>query len=171
MSVCRWLVLLVLAQRLVEVAWARRNEKRLLAAGGIETGASHYPLFFLLHGGWLIALWVLVPPDAPVHGALLALFGVLQAGRLGVILSLGRLWTTRVISVPGAPLVRCGPYRWLKHPNYAIVMAEIAVLPLAFGADGLALVFSLLNLLLLRHRIRIENAALALRQPQPGPVS
>jgi methyltransferase len=171
MSVCRWLVLLVLAQRLAEVTWGRRNERRLLAAGGVETGASHYPLFFLLHGAWLIALWFWVPPDAPVNWTFLALFGVLQAGRLWVILSLGRFWTTRVITLRGAPLIRRGPYRWLKHPNYLIVSAEIATLPLAFGAYELALVFSLFNLLLLRHRIRVENAALAARSVLSGQTS
>jgi methyltransferase len=171
MSLCRWLVLLVLAQRLAEVAWGRHNERRLLAAGGIEIGASHYPLFFLLHGGWLLALWFRVPPDAPVNWIFIALFGVLQAGRLWVILSLGRFWTTRVITLPGAPLIRRGPYRWLKHPNYIIVSAEIAALPLAFGAYGLALVFSLLNLLLLRHRIGVENAALTARRVLSGQTS
>jgi methyltransferase len=168
MSLCRWLVLLVLVQRLVEVAWARRNERCLLANGGIETGASHYPLFFLLHGGWLAALWFWVPPDAPVNWAFVVFFGMLQVGRLWVILSLGRFWTTRIISVPGAALVRRGPYRWLKHPNYMIVTAEIAALPLAFGAYDLALAFSLLNLVLLRHRIRIENGALTARRTGPG---
>ena len=164
MSLCHWLVLLVAAQRLAEVAWARRNERRLLAAGGIEFGASHYPLFFVLHGSWLAALWVLVPADAPVIWPLLVLFALLQAARLWVIASLGRYWTTRIVTVPGAPLVQRGPYRWIKHPNYLVVMAEIAVLPLAFGAWEIALLFSALNALLLCHRIRVEEAALAPRR-------
>ena len=109
MSLCQWLVLLVLSQRLAEVAWARRNERRLLAAGGIEVGAGHYPLFFVLHGSWLAALWLLVPADAPVIWPLLALFALLQAARVWVITSLGRFWTTRIITVPSAPLVRRGP--------------------------------------------------------------
>lgn len=171
MSLCRWLVLLVLVQRLAEVAWGRRNERRLRAQGGVEIGASHYPLFFLLHGGWLVTLWFWVPLDAPVNWAFLAVFGLLQVGRLWVIASLGRFWTTRVISLPDAPLVRKGPYRWLKHPNYMIVTAEIAVLPLAFGAYALAAVFSLLNLLLLRHRVRVEDAALARRRVPSGQTS
>ena len=140
-SLCHWMVLLVLTQRLAEVVWARRNERSLLADGGIEVGASHYPLFFLLHGGWLIALWFLVPPDAPVIWGFLFLFGLLQVARLWVILSLGRFWTTRVISVPGAPLVRRGPYRWLKHPNYLIVSAEIATSAACVSAYALALAF------------------------------
>jgi methyltransferase len=163
-SLCHWLVLLVALQRLIEVAWSRRNERRLLAAGGIEVGAAHYALFFVLHGSWLAALWLLVPADAPVIWPLLVLFALLQAARLWVITSLGRYWTTRVITVPGAPLVRRGPYRWLKHPNYLVVAAEIAVLPLAFGAWEIALVFFALNGLLLSHRIRVEEAALAPRR-------
>ena len=164
MSLCHWLVLLVAAQRLAEVAWARRNERRLLGAGAIEVGASHYPLFFALHGSWLGALWLLAPPDALVIWPLLVLFALLQVARLWVIASLGRYWTTRIITVPGAPLVRRGPYRWIKHPNYLVVLAEIAVLPLAFGAWEIALIFSALNALLLYHRIRVEEAALAPRQ-------
>ncbi|MBK8210138.1 MAG: hypothetical protein IPK78_09315 [Rhodospirillales bacterium] len=161
MSLCQTLVLLVLLQRLAEVAWARRNEQRLRAQGGIEAGAGHYPLFFLLHASWLSALALLVPADAPVSWPLLVVFALLQAARLWVIASLGRFWTTRVITLPGAPLVRRGPYLWLRHPNYLIVAGEIAVLPLAFGAWEIALVFSLMNALLLRHRIRIEQQALA----------
>ena len=164
MSLCHWLVLLVALQRLIEVAWARRNERRLLAAGGIEVGAAHHPLFFVLHGSWLAALWLLVAADAPVIWPLLVLFALFQAARVWVIGSLGRYWTTRVITVPNAPLVKSGPYRWLKHPNYVVVTAEIAVLPLAFGAWEIALVFSALNALLLYHRIRVEEQALAPRR-------
>jgi methyltransferase len=163
-SLCHWLVLLVSLQRLAEVAWSRRNEQRLRAAGGIEVGAAHYPAFFVLHGSWLAALWLLVPANAPVIWPLLVLFALLQAARLWVITSLGRYWTTRVITVPGAPLVKRGPYRWIKHPNYFVVAGEIAVLPLAFGAWEIAVVFSALNALLLWHRIRVEEQALAPRR-------
>jgi methyltransferase len=163
-SLCHWLVLLVAAQRLAEVAYARRNERRLLRQGGIEVGVRHYPLFLLLHGGWLLAIWMLVPANATVIWPLLAVFALLQVGRLWVIASLGRYWTTRVITLPGVPLVRRGPYRLARHPNYVVVAGEIAVLPLAFGAWEIALAFSLLNGLLLRHRIRVEDAALASRR-------
>ena len=168
MSLCHWLVLLVAAQRLGEVVWARRNERRLRAAGGAEVGARHYPMFFVLHGSWLAALWLLVPPEAPVIWPLLVFFALLQVARVWVIASLGRYWTTRIISVREAPLVRRGPYRWLKHPNYLVVAGEIAVLPLAFGAWRVALVFSALNGLLLWHRIRVEDAALARRRAAGG---
>jgi methyltransferase len=162
-------VLLVALQRLAELVHARRNTKRLLAKGGIEHGARHYPLFVLLHGGWVIAVLLVADPKVPLNAPLLALFVALQLARLWVIASLGRYWTTRIITIPGAALVRRGPYRFLRHPNYAIVAAEIAVLPLIFGEWALALVFSALNLALLHHRIRVENAALAERAtPRPG---
>ncbi len=151
----------VVLQRLGELAYARRNTVRLLARGGTETGAGHYPLFILLHGSWLAALAVSVPVETGLNLPLLLVFGALQVARVWVLVSLGPHWTTRVISVPGTPLVRRGPYRFLRHPNYAIVTAEIAALPLVFGAWEIAVIFSLLNLALLRHRIRIENAALA----------
>jgi len=160
-SLAQGLVLLVALQRLVELAHARRNTARLLAAGGYEVAAGHYPLLILVHGAWLAALLLLVPADAPVDGRWLAVFALLQLCRVWVLVSLGRRWTTRIIVCPGLPLVRRGPYRFLRHPNYAIVAAEIAVLPLAFGAWRLALAFSILNAALLAWRLRAEDRALA----------
>lgn len=160
-----WITLgLVALQRLGELAYAQHNTRRLLARGGIEIGRAHYPLFILLHGGWLVALAALVPADAPPVWPLLALFLLLQAGRVWVVATLGPYWTTRIITLPAAPLVRRGPYRFVRHPNYLVVTGEIAVLPLAFGAWRIALVFSVLNALLLVWRIRIENEALAARR-------
>lgn len=158
------IVLLVAAQRLGELVLANRNTARLLARGAVEMGAGHYPLFPLLHGSWLLALLLLVPAQAPIHAGLLLLFLLLQAGRVWVIATLGRFWTTRIITLPGAPLVRRGPFRLVRHPNYLIVAGEIAVLPLALGAWELALLFSLLNAALLAYRIRVEEAALAPRR-------
>jgi len=158
------IVLLVAAQRLAELAFARRNARHLLAEGGIEHGAGRYPLLVLLHAAWLATLFVAVPSDAAVSWTLIAVYLLLQAARLWVVASLGRFWTTRVITLPDAPLVRRGPYRWLKHPNYLVVAGEIAVLPLAFGAWELALEFSLANAALLADRIRIEDGALAPRR-------
>lgn len=157
-------LLLVVLQRLAELVYGRRNERRLRQQGGVEAGARHYPLFFLVHGGWLVAMALYIDADAAVSWPLLAAFVVLQGLRLWVIRALGPYWTTRVIIVPGAPLVRRGPYRWCRHPNYLIVAAEIAVLPLAFGAWRIALIFTALNALLLWHRVRVETAALATRR-------
>ncbi len=158
------IVLAVAAQRIAELQYAKRNAARLLAEGGVEVGAGHYPLFFLIQGGWLLALLALTPTDAPISWPLLALFILLQAGRVWVIATLGRYWTTRIITLPSAPLVRKGPYRLLRHPNYWVVAGEILVLPLAFGAWEIALGFSLANALVLAHRIRLENAALGPRR-------
>ncbi|HKU98554.1 MAG TPA: isoprenylcysteine carboxylmethyltransferase family protein [Vineibacter sp.] len=163
-----WLLGFVVLQRLAELALAHRNTRRLLAEGGHEIGARHYPLFILLHGSWLAALALVVPwSTEPVWG-LVAVFLVLQVLRVWVVISLGRFWTTRIITVDKAPLIRRGPYRLVRHPNYWIVVGEMAVFPLAFGAWPIAIIWSALNALLLRHRIRIENTALARRQ-QPAP--
>ena len=161
MGLAQIVTLLVALQRLAELGYARRNAQCLLAAGGVEHGAGHYPLFVALHGTWLAALFVMVPAEAPADWGLLGLYGLLQLGRLWVIASLGRRWTARVIVVPGAPLVTRGPYRFLRHPNYLVVALEIPVLPLAFGAWQIALGFGLANLALLAWRIRIEERALA----------
>ena len=161
----QWIVLAVAAQRVGELIYARRNTARLLARGGQELGSGHYPLLVALHAGWLLAVFVLTPPAAPPSWPLLGLFLALQVARLWVIAALGPYWTTRVITLPGAPLVRRGPYRWMRHPNYAIVAAEIAMLPLAFGQWQIAAVASVLNALVLGIRIRVEEAALEGRRP------
>ena len=147
-------------QRLAELWLARRNTALLRAFGAVEHGAGHYPFMVALHAAWLIGLWLLAW-DRSVNLAWLAVFAVLQGLRLWVLATLGRRWTTRVITVPGEVLVRNGPYRWLSHPNYMVVIGEIAVLPLAFGLPLYALVFSLLNAAMLTVRIRCENAALS----------
>ena len=159
-----WITLaLVAVQRLGELAYAARNTRRLLARGAVEIGRAHYPLFILLHGGWLVTIAALIPAATPPSWPLLALFVLLQAGRIWVVATLGPYWTTRIITLPSVPLVARGPYRFVRHPNYLVVTGEIAVLPLAFGAWQIALVFSILNALLLAWRIRIENGTLAVR--------
>ena len=155
---------LVTVQRLGELVLARRNTGRLLARGAVEVGAGHYPLIVGLHGAWLAGLWAL-GWDQPISLPWLALFIALQLLRVWVIATLGERWTTRIVVLPGAPLVRRGPYRLLDHPNYAVVVAEIAVLPLAFGLIGYAILFSLLNAAVLWIRIRAETRALATANP------
>jgi methyltransferase len=162
-SALYWTLGLVAAQRAVELAWARRNTDRLRRLGGVEADAEGYRYFVLLHAGWLASLALLVPAAKP-HWPLLGVFGLLQLGRLWVIVSLGGYWTTRILTLPGAPLVRTGPFRWFRHPNYLLVSAEIAVLPLAFGAIVIAAAFSALNLMLIARRIRIEDSVLAPRR-------
>ena len=161
MIAAAYLVLaLVTLQRLGELFLAERNTKRLLAAGAREFGHRHYPFIVLIHAAWLAVLWLLAPGQ-PIHLVPLLLFVVLQAARVWVIASLGGRWTTRIIIDPGAPRIRSGPYRWLDHPNYLVVICEIALLPLVFGLPEIALVFSLLNAVILSIRIREENKALA----------
>src|SRR5579862_9090960 len=145
MSVLGIVLVLVVIQRLGELVYAARNTRALLARGAIEYGRNHYPLIVALHAAWLGSLAIFVPWHAAPNWYWLALFAVLQAARIWVVASLGPHWTTRIIVLPGAKLVTRGPYRWISHPNYIVVAAEIAVLPLAFDAWPIALVFTLLN--------------------------
>lgn len=158
---------LVTAMRLGELAYSGRNARALKEHGAVELGARHYPLIVALHAAWLIALLAFVPWNTPVNWIWLGLFLALQILRVWTVASLGRFWTARVYTVPGVPLVRRGPYRFVTHPNYLIVAGEIAVLPLVFGAWQIALVFSVLNAALLTWRIHIEEHGLALRRTLP----
>jgi methyltransferase len=150
---------LVTLQRLSELWLSNRNTRRLMSEGAYEVAPGHYPLIVAVHALWLAALWWLVPPQ-PIDGFWLGMFVLIELARIWVIASLGKRWTTRIIVLPEAPLVRRGPYRWVNHPNYLVVIAEIAVLPLAFGLWQLALIFSALNAGVLTVRIREENRAL-----------
>lgn len=155
----------IIIQRLLELRLAARNRAWALSAGAQEVGAGHYPLFFLLHTGWL-AGWtgealVRGPSLSPRWPLWLVLLGVAQGLRYWAIFSLGRRWNTRILVIPGEPPLRRGPYRWLKHPNYLAVALELATIPLIFGAWLTALVAGLLNaLLLLGIRIPAEEKAL-----------
>ena len=158
-----WVALAVLVfvtwQRITELALSQRNTKRLRARGGYEIAPEHYPFLVLLHTSWLAVLWFF-GPGPPIHIIPLILFVLLQLGRVWVIATLGERWTTRIIILPGAPLVTKGPYRWVNHPNYLIVIGEFAILPLVFGLPAVAIVFSLLNAAILAVRIKAENRAL-----------
>ena len=153
------LLAFVTLQRLVELPIARANTKRLLAEGGHEVGASHYPIIVALHAAWLVTLWWLAP-DRPIDIPFLLLFLLIEAGRVWVLRTLGNRWTTRIIVMPGEKLIEAGPYRFVRHPNYLVVIGEIAVLPLVFGLWDVAIIFSLLNAAMLTVRIRTENRAL-----------
>lgn len=150
---------LVTLQRLGELWLSNRNTRRLLARGAHEVGAGHYPLIVAVHASWLASLWWLAPGRL-VDGFWLGMYVLLEVGRIWVLATLGPRWTTRIIVLPQARLVRRGPYRFLNHPNYVVVVGEIAVLPLGFGLWQVALLFSLLNAAALLIRIREENRAL-----------
>jgi methyltransferase len=158
------IIFLVVLQRLGELVLANRNTKRLKAGGAVEIGANHYPLIVLLHATWLLAVLWLLPAGLQISWPWLAVFVLLQAARVWVISSLGPYWTTRIISVPGAPLVRRGPYRFVRHPNYMVVAGEILALPMAFHEIGVAIFFSLANAIILFWRIREEEAGLVTRR-------
>lgn len=153
------LLALVTLERLAELWLARRNTAALMRAGALEFAPGHYPLIVLLHAFWLAGLWLLGWQQA-VNPGWLFVFVLLQLLRVWVLMTLGPRWTTRIIVQPGRRLVAAGPYRWLSHPNYAVVIGEIAVLPLCLGLHWYALAFSLANAAVLTIRIRAENAAL-----------
>ncbi len=164
MTIAYAILILVVLQRVGELWYASRNTRALKARGAIEYGRGHYPLMVLLHASWLAAIAIGIRRDPAVRVLPLMFFLLLQALRAWVLATLGPYWTTRVITVPDAPLVTRGPYRFVRHPNYLVVIGEIALLPLAFGQVTNAIVFSVLNGALLAWRIRVENAALRLRR-------
>jgi methyltransferase len=159
------LVGLAALARLAELRLAARHRAHLLARGAHEVGAGHYPWMVLLHAGWLVAapleVWFLGRPFHPLAGGIACgAFLAAMALRYWVIATLGERWTTRILVLPGAPVVAAGPYRFIRHPNYLAVIVEIAALPLVHGAWWTALGFSLANAALLAVRIRAEEAAL-----------
>lgn len=163
MTAAMIILILVALQRSGELLLARRNTSRLLAQGAKEAAPGHYPLLVAVHFGWLMSLWVW-GRHQPVNLIWIGVFIVLQFLRVWVIATLGSRWTTRIIVLPGAPLVTAGPYRFFSHPNYVVVAAEIAVLPLALRLPLIAIVFTLLNALILVIRIRAENRAIGTKK-------
>ena len=160
MTTAELILALVTLQRAGELVFAHRNTQKLLARGGTELAPEHYPLIVAVHAGWLISLWWF-GRDQDVNLIALAAYLALQCLRFWVFWTLGSRWTTRIIVVPGETLVSAGPYRFLSHPNYAVVVGEIAVLPLVLYLPLIAAIFSALNAIVLAIRIRAENRALA----------
>jgi methyltransferase len=159
-SAAEFILGLVTLQRAAELVLSYHNTRRLLARGATEVAPQHYPLVVAVHTAWLIALWVF-GHNQPINIIALILYLLLQGLRFWVMRTLGARWTTRIIVLPEAPLVSAGPYRFLSHPNYAVVIGEIAVLPLVLGLPGIAVIFTILNTGVLMIRIRAENRALA----------
>lgn len=150
---------LVTAQRAGELILSHLNTRRLKQRGAFEVSPHHYPLMVAVHAAWLISLWAF-GHDRPLNLVAVLVYLCLQTLRFWVMRTLGPRWTTRIIVLPGEPLVTGGPYRYLSHPNYAVVVGEIAVLPLALGLPWLALLFTMLNAAVLFIRIRAEDRAL-----------
>jgi methyltransferase len=159
-SFAELILALVTLQRAGELVISRKNTRQLLARGAVEVASGHYPAVVAVHAAWLLSLWVF-GHDQPVNPVALAVYLALQGFRIWVLRTLGSRWTTRIIILPQQPLVSAGPYRWLSHPNYAVVTGEIAVLPLVFDLPLLAALFTVLNAAVLAIRIRAENRALA----------
>jgi methyltransferase len=151
---------LVTLQRAAELFVSSNNTSRLMARGAVEIAPRHYSLIVAVHAAWLISLGVF-GRDQPVNTIGQLFYLILQGLRFWVMWTLGPRWTTRIIVLKGLPLVSTGPYRLLSHPNYAVVVGEIAVLPLALGLPLLATIFTILNAAVLAIRIRAENLALA----------
>jgi len=168
------LVGLVALERGVELIRSRRNARRLRRGGAVEVGTGHYRWMVLLHAAFLAAcpleVWLLRRPFIPPLAlAMILLLGATMALRYWAVASLGPRWTTRVFVLPGAPLVRSGPYRWMRHPNYLAVVLELLALPLIHSAWLTAGLFGLLNAVVLRERIRVEDEALRGRPAVAGP--
>ena len=149
----------IILQRLSELVIAKRNTARLLARGAYEVGASHYPVMVLMHSAWIVCL-VVFGYDQPVSPVWLLAFAVLQILRVWILGSLGSRWTTRIIILE-EPLVARGPFKYLSHPNYTLVVAEIIVAPMVLGLVWVAVLFTVLNAAMLWVRIGVEHKALA----------
>lgn len=159
MTPALWFLAFLILQRLSELVIAKRNTARLLAQGAVEHGAAHYPAMVAMHAAWVAAL-VVFGWDNPVSWPWLAVFALLQMFRVWILTTLGPRWTTRIIVLP-EPLVARGPFRYFRHPNYMLVVAEIIIAPMVLGLVWVAALWTVLNAAMLWVRIRAENRALA----------
>jgi methyltransferase len=160
--------LLLLLQRGLEEIYSERNTRRLIAEGGREAGRGYYPVVAITHLAWIAAIFLIISPAAPILWPLLALYLLLQVARYWVIATLGRYWTHRIITLEKAPVVRDGPYRFVRHPNYAVTIAETFLLPLVFADAAVAVIFGCVWSAVLYYKILLEDAALAERRGE-GP--
>lgn len=158
---------LVLVQRGAEELHSQRNTRRLLAQGAREEGRDYYPVVAVTHLAWIVSLYLLVPAAAAVSLPLLGAYVVLQVVRYWAIGTLGRYWTHRIITMPDAPVVRAGPYRLVRHPNYWVTIVETFLLPAVFGAYALGAIMGAVWAAVIMYKIRLEDAALAGRKAEP----
>jgi len=160
-----WLVIgFFVCQRLIEMLVAKRNEKKVKAIGAIEFGASHYPYMVAMHAGFFLSLmievWGLNRQPSRYFLVLLVFLLATQVIRYWALCSLGTYWNTKILVVPNAMMVKKGPYRWLKHPNYVVVAIELMLIPLLFNAYFTAILFTCLNAWMMAVRIQTEEKAL-----------
>ncbi len=148
----------IIVQRLAELVISKRNTAALMARGAREVGAGHYPVMVALHSAWILCL-VVFGYSQNIHIGWLVLYAVLQVFRVWILGTLGRRWTTRIIVID-EPLVAKGPFRFIPHPNYTLVVFEIFVAPMVLGLLWVALLFTALNAAMLYTRIRVEDGAL-----------
>lgn len=163
--------LLILLQRGLEELHSQRNTRRLLHRGAVEAGRDYYPVVAISHAAWIASLAFLIPSDAPVHWAPLLAFLLLQPVRYWIIGTLGVYWTHRIITLSDAPMVATGPYRLLRHPNYAVTLAETLLLPLVFGQLALGLIFTAVWGAVLFYKIQLEDRALSARRANAAGIS
>lgn len=154
----------IIAQRIVELIIAKQNEKWMRGQGAFEVGASHYPWMVAMHIAFFVSLiaevTLLERSLSPFWMLFIGVFLVAQVMRIWCLVSLGKFWNTKIIVLPGADVVRRGPYKWIRHPNYLIVTTELLVLPLLFSSYFTAIVFGFLNVWMLSVRIPAEEKAL-----------
>ncbi|HEX2787836.1 MAG TPA: isoprenylcysteine carboxylmethyltransferase family protein [Ignavibacteria bacterium] len=161
-----YLIIFLILQRLIELVISKRNEKWLLSQGAVEYGKEHYKFIVLLHAGFFISLiveYVFTKGNFELHlinYVFLVIFIILQICRVIILSTLGRYWNTRIIRIPNTPLVAKGIYRYVKHPNYVLVICEIFVIPMIFDLYWTAIIFTVLNLVILNIRVKEENKAL-----------
>lgn len=154
----------ILIQRGAEEIHSARNTKRLIAAGGREEGREYYPVVACAHLSWIAGLFFLIPAEATIIWPIMGLFLLLQIARYWVIATLGRYWTHRIITLDEAPIIGKGPYRFLRHPNYAVTYVETFLLPLAFGALPLAIIMTAVWVAVIQYKILLEDRAIDMRR-------
>ncbi|MBS0234564.1 MAG: hypothetical protein JSR99_13885 [Proteobacteria bacterium] len=160
------IALVILLQRGLEELYSARNTRALLAQGAREVGRSYYPVVATTHLAWIASLYFLIPVDSGIYPVLATIYLALQVVRYWVIGTLGRYWTHCIYTLEGAPVVRKGPYRFLRHPNYAVTITETFLLPMVFGAFALGIIMGAVWSAVLAYKILLEDEGLSRRRRQ-----